>query len=81
MSNPHSDSYSAPGATGQNKGNSGSSWPRWLRRNTLELVACAVIGLGILMLLQPFALVLYTWSFVTMLAGTVMFMVVSKFPE
>jgi len=33
------------------------------------------------MLLQPFALVLYTWSFVTILAGTVMFMVVSKFPE
>jgi len=59
----------------------GSAWPRWLRRNTLELVACAVIGLGIFMLLQPFALVLYTWSFVTMLAGTVMFMVVSKFPE
>jgi hypothetical protein len=58
-----------------------SKWPRWLRRNTLELVACAIIGLGILMLLQPFALVLYTWSFVTMLAGTVMFMVVSKFPE
>ncbi len=81
MSNPHSDSYSAPGATGQSNGNSGSNWPRWLRRNVLELVACAVIGLGILMLLQPFALVLYTWSFVTMLAGTVMFMVVSKFPE
>jgi hypothetical protein len=59
----------------------GSNWPHWLRRNTLELIACAVIGLGILMLLQPFALVLYTWSFVTMLAGTVMFMVVSKFPE
>ena len=58
-----------------------STWPRWLRRNTLELVACAVIGLGLLMLLQPFALVLYTWSFITMLAGTVMFMVVSKFPE
>ena len=57
------------------------AWPRWLRRNTLELVACAVIGLGLLMLLQPFALVLYTWSFITMLAGTVMFMVVSKFPE
>ena len=58
-----------------------SQWPTWLRRNTLELVACAVIGLGIVMLLQPFALVLYTWSFVTMLAGTVMFMVVSKFPQ
>jgi hypothetical protein len=56
-------------------------WPQWLRRGPLELVACAVISLGILMLLQPFALVLYTWSFVTMLFGTVMFMVVSKFPE
>jgi hypothetical protein len=52
-----------------------------LRRNRLELVACAVIGIGVLMLLQPFALILYTWSFVTMLFGTVMFMVVSKFPE
>jgi hypothetical protein len=58
-----------------------SAWPQWLRRGTLELVACGVITLGILMLLQPFTLVLYTWSFVTMLFGTVMFMVVSKFPE
>ncbi len=33
------------------------------------------------MMFQPFALPLYTWSFVTMLAGTVMFIVVSKFPE
>ena len=56
-------------------------WPVWLRRDALELLACAVIALGILMLLQPFALVLYTWSFVTMLTGTVMFMVVSKFPQ
>jgi hypothetical protein len=79
MSNPHSPTPVADQSYGSN-GNS-STWPRWLRRNVLELVACAVIGLGILMLLQPFALVLYTWSFVTMLAGTVMFMVVSKFPE
>ena len=56
-------------------------WPRWLRRGSLEIVACVVIGVGLFMLLQPFALILYTWSFVTMLAGTVMFMVVSKFPE
>ena len=33
-----------------------SNWPRWLRRNTMELVACGVIGLGLFMLLQPFAL-------------------------
>ncbi|MGL4576641.1 MAG: hypothetical protein ACRCV9_17775 [Burkholderiaceae bacterium] len=62
-------------------GNSGRRWPTWLRRGRLELVACSIIALGIFMLLQPFALVLYTYSFVTMLFGTVMFMVVSKFPE
>jgi hypothetical protein len=56
-------------------------WPRWLRRKPMELAACALISAGILMLLQPFALIFYTWSFVTMLAGTVMFMVVSKFPQ
>ena len=55
--------------------------PLWLRRNALELLACAVIATGIVMLLQPFAMVLYTWSFATMLAGTVMFMVVSKLPQ
>ena len=58
-----------------------SRWPRWLRRGVLEIVACVVIGVGLFMLLQPFALILYTWSFVTLLVGTVMFMVVSKFPE
>jgi hypothetical protein len=58
-----------------------SRWPRWLRREPMELAACALIGTGVLMLLQPFAIELYTYSFVTMLAGTVMFTVVSKFPE
>ena len=63
---------SAPGKT---------SWPKLLRRGILENVATVLIGLGFVMLFQPFALVLYTWSFVTMLVGTVMFIVVSKFPE
>lgn len=58
-----------------------SAWPRYLRRGILENVATALIGIGFLMLFQPFALALYTWSFVTMLAGTAMFIVVSKFPE
>ena len=57
------------------------SWPKWLRRGFLENVATALIALGFLMLFQPFALVLYTWSFLTLLAGTVMFIIVSKFPE
>jgi hypothetical protein len=58
-----------------------SRWPRWARRGLMENIATAVIGIGFLMLFQPFALDLYTWSFVTMLAGTVMFIIVSKFPE
>jgi len=56
-------------------------WPGWLRRGPLELCACAIIATGILMLLQPFLLALYTWSFLVMLAGTLMFMIVSKFPH
>jgi hypothetical protein len=56
-------------------------WPRWLRRSRMELVACAVIALGLAMMLQPIALALYTWSFATTLFGTAMFIVVSKFPD
>ena len=58
-----------------------SHWPKWLRRGPLEMVACIAIGLGVFMMLQPFALVLFTWSFLTTLAGVVMFTIVSKFPE
>lgn len=56
-------------------------WPEWLRRGRMEMLACIVITLGLVMMLQPFAMLLYTWSFVTTLFGTAMFMVVSKFPE
>ena len=56
-------------------------WPLWLRRGPAQMAATAVITIGVLMLLQPFSLSLYTWSFVTTLAGTVSFMVVSKFPD
>ncbi len=55
-------------------------WPRWLRRGPLEMAACLVIALGIAMMLQPFALVLFTWSFVTTLFGVAMFTIVAKFP-
>ncbi len=58
-----------------------SSWPKALRRGPMEMLACAVIAVGIFMMLQPFALILFTWSFVTTLLGTVMFTVVSKFPD
>ena len=53
----------------------------WLRRGRLENIAVAIIGAGFLMMFQPFVMSLYTWSFVTLLAGTAMFIIVSKFPE
>jgi hypothetical protein len=53
----------------------------WLRRGRLENIAVGLIGLGFLMMFQPFALSLYTYSFVTLLAGTAMFIIVTKFPE
>ena len=55
--------------------------PFFFRRGPMENIATVLIGIGFLMLFQPFALVLYTWSLVTLLAGTVMFIIVSKFPE
>jgi hypothetical protein len=58
-----------------------SRWPKWLRRGPMEMAACVVIALGIFMMLQPFALVLFTYSFVTTLAGVALFTIVSKFPK
>ena len=58
-----------------------SRWPRWARRGLLENIATAIIAIGFLMLFQPFALALYTWSFVSMLFGTAMFIIVSKVRE
>jgi hypothetical protein len=51
------------------------------RRGPWENLATIIIALGVLMLLQPLSLTLYTWSFLTTLTGTVMFIIVSKFPE
>jgi hypothetical protein len=54
---------------------------RWLRRNLWEGVATTVISLGVAMLMQPFSLTLYSWSFATVLAGTVAFTIATKLPE
>jgi len=52
-----------------------------LRRGPWELLATALIGLGVLMLMQPLIMWAFTWSFIVTLIGTVMFLVVSHFPE
>jgi hypothetical protein len=52
-----------------------------LRRGPWEMVASILIGLGVVMLMQPFALWAFSWSFAVILTGTVMFLIVSHFPE
>ena len=54
---------------------------RILRRGPLEAIATTIIAVGVGMLMQPFFLALYSWSFATTLFGTAMFMIVSKVKE
>jgi hypothetical protein len=54
---------------------------RILRRGPLEAVATTIIAMGVVMLMQPFFLTLYSWSFATTLFGTVMFIIVSRVRE
>jgi hypothetical protein len=54
---------------------------RMMRRGPLEAIATAIIAVGVVMLMQPLFLTLYSWSFATTLFGTVMFMIVSKVRE
>ena len=51
------------------------------RRGAWELLATILIVAGVCMLMQPFVLWAFTYSFVTTLVGTVMFIIVSHFPE
>ena len=58
--------------------------PRWIsvfRRGPWEAAATAVIAAGVVMLMQPFSITLYGWSFAMMLAGIVTFTIGSKLPE
>ncbi|MEO1329850.1 MAG: hypothetical protein AAFW46_09310 [Pseudomonadota bacterium] len=52
-----------------------------LRRGAWEMVASVLIAIGVVMLMQPYALWAFTYSFVVTLVGTVMFIIVSHFPE
>jgi hypothetical protein len=58
-----------------------SALKKILRRGPWENAASLIIVAGIVMLMQPLSMSLYTYSFVTILTGTVMFMIVSKFPD
>ena len=52
-----------------------------LRRGPWEMIATLLIAMGVFMLMQPFVLWAYTYSLIVTLVGTVMFIIVSHFPE
>ena len=56
-------------------------WGRWFRRGPWENGATALTGLGIAMLMQPLSITLYGYSFLTILAGTLGFVIVTHFPD
>ena len=59
----------------------GSSKRRWWRRGPWEMAATIIIAVGVVMLMQPFWLPVFTYSFITILTGTIMFVVVSHFKD
>jgi hypothetical protein len=52
-----------------------------LRRRYSEGASTVLIGLGAAMLVQPFSLALFTWSFPVILVGALSFVVTSHFPD
>lgn len=54
---------------------------RQFKRGPWEMLASILITLGFFSMMQPFALWMYTYSFIIILTGTIMFMVVSHFSK
>ncbi|WP_170126395.1 hypothetical protein [Acuticoccus yangtzensis] len=54
---------------------------RLFRRAPWEAAATVLIAAGVVMLMQPVSMALYSWSFAVILTGTVGFVIVSHFPE
>ena len=51
------------------------------RRVYWEYLSTVLILLGVFMLLQPFAMWMYTYSFIVILVGTIGFVITSHFPD
>ena len=56
-------------------------WRRLFRRSPWENTATVLIAAGVVMLMQPYYMTLFTYSFAVILVGTVGFVIVSHFPE
>ena len=53
----------------------------WLRRGPWETATITLIGTGLLMLMQPWSIEIYSHSFIVLLAGVLGYTVAVKLPE
>ena len=51
------------------------------KRGPWEIIATILIASGVFMLMQPFVMWAFTYSFIVTLIGTIMFIIVSHFAE
>jgi hypothetical protein len=54
---------------------------RYLRRTPCERATAALIGLGLVMLMQPWSIDVFSYGFTVLLAGVVGFSIAGKLPE
>jgi len=54
---------------------------RIFKRGIWENISTALILIGVFMLMQPFAMWMYTYSFIVILVGTIGFVITSHFQD
>jgi CO dehydrogenase/acetyl-CoA synthase delta subunit len=57
------------------------SKPRWYRGAIWERISAFVLGAGLTMLMQPWSLMLFTYSFTVVLLGVILFSIAVKLPQ
>ena len=65
----------------ENKMKKNSFMRKYFRRGFWENLSTAIILIGVFMLLQPFQMILYSYSFIVILIGTIGFIITSHFPD
>jgi hypothetical protein len=55
--------------------------PRWLRQAPWERSSEGLIGLGLVMLMQPWSIDVYSYGFTVMLAGVIGYSIAGKLPK
>ena len=54
---------------------------RWLRRTPWERGTAALIGAGLVMLMQPWSIEVYSYAFTVLLAGVIGYSIAGKLPH